>query len=345
VRILYGVQGTGNGHLSRSRELMRRLAAAGHEVLALVSGRPAGQLPELPEPRALLHREGLTFVTAEGRVRALATARRLAPRRFLRDLRALDAALGEFAEPDLTITDFEPLTAWWARRRGRRALGVGHQYAFLHAVPRPAGRWLSAGILRGFAPAAVPVGLHWNAFGAPLLPPIVPPLANAADLDDDLALVYLPFETPQQIAAALRGAPSGRRFRVYGHGERPGEPGVDWRPFSREGFLADLRACGAVVCNAGFELPSEALELGRRLLVKPLAGQLEQEANALALVRLGLGRTLPRLDAAAVAAGLAGPRPAPRPWGDVAGRIAAWIDEGAARPVAELAAACWREAG
>lgn len=341
MRILYGVQGTGNGHLSRSRELIERLAGRGHEVLALVSGRPAEQVPPLPGASVILHREGLTFVTRGGRVRTLATVRGLGPLRFLRDAAGLGEAVGR---PDLAITDFEPVVARWARRAGVECLGIGHQYAFLHPVPRPAGQWIGRGVLRAFAPADRPLGLHWAPFGAPVLPPIVPPLENAAERNDDLVLVYLPFEEPASIVRGLSGL-RGRRILVYGHGARPDEGSIGWRAFSREGFLDDLRRCGAVVCNAGFELPSEALALGRRLLVKPLGGQLEQEANALALERLGLGRSLRRLDPAAVARALDRPRPEPRPWGDVAGRLAAWIDGGRRESVAELADAAWREAG
>jgi uncharacterized protein (TIGR00661 family) len=340
VKILYGIQGTGNGHLSRSRELALRLRERGHQVTALISGRPADQLPPLPELDAIVHRTGLTFVSSEGRVRPLATARQLEPRRFFRDLADLEATVGR---PDLVITDFEPISAWWARRRGIEALGIGHQYAFVHPVPRPGGRWASRLILSRFAPAARPVGLHWDAFDSPVLPPIVPTLENAPVIDDELVLVYLPFEEPSRIRAALEGLPPGHRCLVYGHGARAGGAHQDWRPFSREGFLNDLRRCGSVICNAGFELPSEALSLGRRLLVKPLAGQLEQEANAIALERLNLGRSLRRFDGPSLSAGLDGPRPNPRPWGDVAGSIAAWIDGGCRQSVAELAEACWAE--
>lgn len=342
MKILYGIQGTGNGHLSRSRELVQRLSTLGHEVTALVSGRPASALPELPGAMRVLHREGLTFVSRGGRVRTLATVRQLKPLRFLRDAASLDETVGR---PDLTIVDFEPVVARWAQRRRVETLGIGHQYAFLNPVPQPRGRWLSRRILENFATATVPVGLHWAAFGGPVLPPIVPALANAPRVEDDLVLVYLPFERPEGIVHALGRLDSSQRCLVYGHGERPASERIEWRPFSREGFLADLQRCGSVVCNAGFELPSEALALGRRLLVKPLVGQLEQEANALALEQLGLGRALRRLEPTAVRQGLAGERPAPRPWGDVAGRIADWIDGGCTESVGHLAESCWESIG
>ena len=50
------------------------------------------------------------------------------------------------------------------------------------------------------------------------------------------------------------------------------------------------------ITNAGFELASESLHLGKRLLVKPLAGQMEQAVNAMAIDILKLGMTMRILD-------------------------------------------------
>jgi hypothetical protein len=37
--------------------------------------------------------------------------------------------------PDLVVTGYEPATAWIARRRGLRSVGIGHLYAFAWASP------------------------------------------------------------------------------------------------------------------------------------------------------------------------------------------------------------------
>ena len=49
MRILYGVQTTGNGHISRSREVIRELKRLGHDVHVLLSGRKAAMPSELEE--------------------------------------------------------------------------------------------------------------------------------------------------------------------------------------------------------------------------------------------------------------------------------------------------------
>ena len=55
-----------------------------------------------------------------------------------------------------------------------------------------------------------------------------------------------------------------------------------------------------MICGAGFELAGESLQLGKKLLVKPLKGQFEQLSNALALEKLQLARIMRRLDRKAV---------------------------------------------
>ena len=44
-----------------------------------------------------------------------------------------------------------------------------------------------------------------------------------------------------------------------------------------------VRGCAGVVCNSGFELISECLQLGKTVLTRPVLGQMEQMSNAFAL--------------------------------------------------------------
>jgi uncharacterized protein (TIGR00661 family) len=87
----------------------------------------------------------------------------------------------------------------------------------------------------------------------------------------------------------LRACPA-TRFRVYG-AEREGSSGnLTFLPPSRDGFLADLASCRAVIATAGFTLITEALHLGKPYLALPMHGQFEQELNALLLAESGCGR-------------------------------------------------------
>ena len=61
---------------------------------------------------------------------------------------------------------------------------------------------------------------------------------------------------------------------------------VTLKPFSNKKFKEDLVACNGLITNAGFQLPAEAIYLGKKILCKPLLGQPEQEHNAKTLKKL-----------------------------------------------------------
>ena len=66
MRILYGVNGEGLGHATRSRVVIRHLLSAGHEVKAAASGRAFPYLSQyLPDVEEIW---GLSFALEQGRV-------------------------------------------------------------------------------------------------------------------------------------------------------------------------------------------------------------------------------------------------------------------------------------
>lgn len=339
MRILYGVQSTGNGHITRARAMAAALADQGLAVDYLFSGRDADQFFDMESFGAYRLRRGFSLDIRAGCVSTLGTLRHTAPRQFLREVRELDL------EPyDLVLTDFEPVTAWAARLRGKPCVGLGHQYAFRYPVPRPSGAWHQRLLMRWMAPAGVGLGLHWHHFDAPLLPPIAPVGEPAADRDPRLIVVYLPFEKPEAIRALL--APfTDHEFAIY-HPQADvagnGLAQLRWHRPSRAGFQADLERCGGVICSAGFELASEALQLGLKLLVKPVRGQSEQRANAMALVQLGFAATMDALDGKQVRAWLDQERAVRVRYPNVAAAIARWIVDGHDPDIQPLSAALWR---
>lgn len=83
-----------------------------------------------------------------------------------------------------------------------------------------------------------------------------------------------------------------------------------------------------MITDAGFELVSEALYLGEKLLVKPLSGQMEQASNAPVVRMLDLRTVMKNLDPDSVFRFLQGPRIAPKTCPGVACMIAVWIGRG-----------------
>lgn len=337
MHILYGIQATGNGHLTRSREVVTALRRAGHHVDVLLSGRPPEKLWDVEDLRPFQVRLGLTFTVDHGRIDPWATARGLDPITFYRDIRAFDAR-----GVDLVISDFEPLSVRIAKRRGVVSIGLAHQYAFRYPVPRPRGRWLNRLIIAGYAPVDIALGLHWHHFNAPILPPIVPHLPLAVPVRGKV-VVYLPFEDPGFVSEVLRPL-AERDFYIYRDVPASRDEGhLHTRPFSRTGFQRDLATAEAVLSNAGFELASEALHLGKKLVLHPIRGQMEQEANALACEWLGLGAVLRELAPNTVRRGLEGPATESRPVPDWIDRFVGWISRGVWSDVDRLVEAAWRQ--
>ncbi|MDP4870975.1 MAG: hypothetical protein NWR95_09135, partial [Gammaproteobacteria bacterium] len=61
LTVLYGIQGTGNGHLARARCLIPALRAAGVELKFLLSGRDQDQFKDNDLFEHYEYRKGLTM--------------------------------------------------------------------------------------------------------------------------------------------------------------------------------------------------------------------------------------------------------------------------------------------
>ena len=341
MKILFGVQGTGNGHISRSRELVRKLKGDGHEVEVIISGRKAEELKEIEIFAPYRVMKGMTLVTYKGKMSYLETMFQLDLLRLMSDILTLDTAGTE-----LIITDFEPISSMAARIKNIPSLGFGHQYAIPYDVPLAKGNMFEKYTLLNFAPARYNAGLHWHHFNQPIFPPVIP-----ASLYDEAArvavkekiLVYLPFEELEDITALV--APfDGYEFFIYGKVTEAGDEGhLHFRGYSREGFLHDLMESDGVVCNAGFELPGEALHLGKKLLLRPLDGQVEQESNALAIEVLGYGMAMHQLDASTLADWLQRPCREPLAYARTVDYIAEWIGSGKWDDLPKYTSAAWED--
>lgn len=336
MKILYGVQATGQGHISRARAMARAFANHDVDVTWLFSGRPRERLFDMAPFGSYEHRRGLTFTTRQGRICYPSTVRDNNVLLFLRDIRDLD-----LSPYQLVVTDYEPVTAWAARIRGRPSIGIGHQYAFGTHTPVAGADWLSRTVMRNFAPVDTALGLHWYPYAHNVLPPILdlPELPRA---EGEHILVYLPFEDQDRVSDWLRGAPQ-HRFVQYANGLQPGQfDNVERHAASTDGFKKHLASCAGVICNSGFELISECIQWRKPVLTRPLEGQMEQLSNALALEQLGLATTTRSLSAAALSDWLDHPGLHPaRQFGDTAAVLADWLAGGCREPAELLGRRLW----
>ncbi len=292
MKILYGVQATGNGHITRARAMNKHLKALGIEVDYVFSGRKKSEFFDMEEFGDWRCLRGLTFFHEAGDLKIFRTIKNNSIREFWRDVKSLP--LDGY---DIILTDYEPITAWAAKKANRYSVGVGHQYAFDSTVPRRGDDFIPSLIMRNFAPTNEGLGLHWHHFNQPILPPIAETHEAPSVSDPNKIVVYLGFESEQEVISLLEPF-EDFLFVYYGlFPEYESRGHIQLKPLSREGFKQDLASCGGVICNAGFELSSEAIQLGKKLLIKPLKGQMEQLSNARALEELGLGMSMDSLDA------------------------------------------------
>ncbi|HWK54614.1 MAG TPA: MJ1255/VC2487 family glycosyltransferase [Hyphomicrobiales bacterium] len=340
MKILYGVQGTGNGHISRAMAMHAAFQAFPElEITWLLSSRPREQ--GLGTLSAFEWRKGLSFVARNGSIDVLATLRQADLRQFRQDINTLD-----LHGYDLVISDYEPVICHAARKRGIPVTGIGHQYAFMHQVPRRGDNVVVNTLMRRYAPASLPVGLHWHHFDQPILPPIVDldHTVNPMQVQPDKIIAYLPFENADAVCALLRQFPA-YQFYVY----HPAVPHADThnlhlRPISRTGFKQDLLDATGVITNAGFELISECLQWQKKIIAKPLRGQMEQLSNAAALQQLGYAAVTDRLDATAIEHWLKTPHHMQQiRYPDVARALAGWIAGGQQETVPALASRLWQQ--
>ena len=323
MKVFYGVQGTGNGHITRARVMAKELYAEGIEVKFQFTGRPADKYFDMDIFNDYQTRSGLTFNTNKGQVSYFKTALDAKPFAFLNDIKTLD-----LSSYDQVICDFEPVTAWAARQQKKHVLGIGHQYAFNHKIPRKGADPVANQVMKYFAPANTGVGLHWHHFGQSILPPIIETPETPQNIIKNKIVVYLPFED-QKAVINLLSPYKEFDFYLYSPEVSPSSfSHIVCNPLSRDQFQKDLYDCAGIITNAGFELASEALQLGKKILAKPLHMQMEQISNAAALKELGYGLTMNNLEVAIIEQFLALDEATHIAYPNVAKIIVQWLKDG-----------------
>ncbi|MEL6122789.1 MAG: glycosyltransferase family protein [Bacteroidota bacterium] len=284
-KVLYAVQATGNGHLSRCMEFYPALSKHA-DVDVLLSG-IQGDL-ELPFP-VKYKRHGLSFVFGKnGGIDYLRTALSLKPLRFIRDVWGID-----LKPYDLVVNDFEPITAWACRFARKDCVALSHQAAFLSKkTPRPSHKnWFAEFVFKHFAPANRKVGLHFASYDDFIFTPIVRSeirsLVTAYDPAE--AVVYLPAYDHTVLIEQLLPITKVRWSIFSKHATAISTVGsITVYPIGRERWIDKLKLAQYAIVGGGFEGSSEMLFLKKKVMVLPMSDQYEQLCNAEALRQMGV---------------------------------------------------------
>ncbi|WP_392561352.1 glycosyltransferase family protein [Orbus sturtevantii] len=337
MKILFGIQGTGNGHISRCRTLAKALSIAKAEVDYIFSGRDAKDYFDMDAFGDYKIYEGMSFATQNGKINLHKTIKRIRGFRLIKDVRDLD-----LSQYDMIISDFEPVSAWAAHHRGRESLGISNQAVCQYFKPKEYGL-IANTIMKFYAPVTKPIGLHWFHFGHALVPPIIDPLI--CQHENGKIIVYLPFESIEDIISFLLPFSQRYEFECY-HPNIKQEAinnAINLKPLSRDTFTNAVSACSGIIANTGFALISEALVLGKKVLTKPVSGQFEQIYNAECLAKLDLATVMNFLDQKVLEKWLTKPSPSPIVYPDVATHLANWIVSGQQESLAELSNRLWQK--
>src|SRR6218665_1957410 len=131
MKILYGVQGTGNGHTTRARIMAKALADAGAHVDWIFSGRAPDKYFDMEIFGNYQTYRGLTFATQNGKVLLWQTLLEANLVQLYQDINRINVEGYDFI-----INDFEPVSAWAAKRAGKKVIGLSHQNAFFYDIPK-----------------------------------------------------------------------------------------------------------------------------------------------------------------------------------------------------------------
>ncbi|MEP2772016.1 MAG: glycosyltransferase family protein [Fulvivirga sp.] len=295
MNILYAIQGTGNGHMSRAVEIGPVLEKYG-KVDYMVSG---AQVEIGLNKEVKYKSQGFGFYFGKkGGVDITKTFKKNSSKRVYREIK--DFPIEQY---DLVVNDFEPITAWSARLKKRRCVALSHQSALLSKnCPEPKFKDpIGKAIIYKYAPADKHYGFHFSAFDDNIYTPIVKQsLRNANVKNFGHYTVYLPAYADETLIGILHNI-RDVKWEVFSKHTSVAydRQNVSVRPVGSRSFDESLISCEGVLCGAGFETPSEALYLGKKLMVIPMKNQYEQTCNAIALEQMGVS-VLTKLNTCAV---------------------------------------------
>ena len=284
MKVLYAIQGTGNGHLSRAREIIPLLRKK-CEIDILVSGTQA----DIDLPFEINYRlKGLSFVFGKkGGVDIWNTYLEANSKSIRKEIKELPVE-----KYDFVINDFEPISGWACYFKKVPCIALSHQAALLDKnVPSPDKTDLFGKfILRNYAPASDRLGLHFSRYSKNIYTPVIrSEVRKVKPVDNGHYTVYLPSYDDKLIASHLRNF-ANIRWQVFSKHNKKViiDKDIEIYPVSHDAFLESMATCTGILCGAGFETPAEAMYLGKKLLVIPMDNQYEQHCNAAALKAMGI---------------------------------------------------------
>lgn len=288
MRILFGIQATGNGHISRSTEIYKLLKQ--HPDVTRLDVLISGGKAQMSLPFEVNYEyKGLSFYY--GKKGKISILKSIGKAGFI----SIAAALWKvpFKKYDLIISDFEPITLWGAKIAGVKRVGIGNMYSMTsRKFPKTKGSWATRMVARIMCPAKNKIGMHFTRFDDFIYYPVIrSEIRDALVFNRNFVLVYLTGYSDKELTECFTQFPlRHKNFIIYSKTSREQQVVANCiiKPLDNDSFTQDIASCGGVITAAGFQTVSEALYLGKKLFVIPIKKQSEQLSNTRILQEMGV---------------------------------------------------------
>jgi len=294
MKILFGVQTEGNGHITQAIATKQYLQSQGIEVTtAFAAKKKRGLSKYFTDEFNVIEYDGFDFVfDNDGRVVIWKTIVKNTfelPRLIVSFIKICSIIQKE--KPDVIFNYYEPLVGLTALFfKNIKYVSFGHQYAMNSVIyPRIDGyivQKLFLSIINKITSIrAKIVALSYYEFNDDTMI-VSPPMLRSesysvSDKQEDFVLVYLMNEDmlPQLISQAKKYPDIN--IHCFTKLTKQYDELPNLKLFNLDGklFQEKMKVCKAVVCSGGFETSAEAIYQNKPLLMIPMPNHYEQHAN------------------------------------------------------------------
>jgi uncharacterized protein (TIGR00661 family) len=284
MKIFDSIQATGNGHISRATQLYPYLSKMG-EVDLFVSGN--NSTIDFPFP-VKYKSNGLSLHYNKcGGLNYMSILKNTKPFKIFKEAQQLP-----LKNYDIVINDFECITSLACKLQKINSVQFGHQASFHSAkTPRPPQEnTIGEFVLKHYSTSTKYMGLHFESYDDFIFPPVIKQeFINKKITDHKHVAVYLPAFQKECIQEAFEKLPH-IEFHWYLASVKNSykEKNITYFPVYQKLFNESLLTCHGLITGGGFETPSEALYLGKKLMCIPIQNHYEQQCNVAALSKLGV---------------------------------------------------------
>ena len=301
MRFMFIVQGEGRGHTTQAIAVKELVEKYGHTVDLVLVGhrgdRPINLLKNAFEKVVEFPSPNLVYKSNKRHVSMINTVTEAigSSVKYLDALEMMNYYI-DVTQPDIVINFFESLYGIYRMLYKPscdfRSIAIGHQFMFLHPEyismkHYPVQMWGAKLFTKLVGAGSEHIALSFYETQDYSKIHVIPPILRKHLFDVDKTKTsgdyILAYAINQSYAMDFVRMDISHPTPVHLFTEMKTprrEGNLNMHPLNGERFLNMMAGCKQVICTAGFEAVSEALYLGKPLLMRPVDGHMEQWFNA-----------------------------------------------------------------